>query len=235
MNKVSSADKVRSARKVSASEKIRLVIVDDHSIFREGLLSVLSTEPDIEIVGEGASAEDALRLARELLPDIIFLDISMPGGGLTAAQSIVENYPVVKIIILTGSEGEAHVLTALKTGARAYVLKGVAARELVNILHMVQSGEIYVTPTLAASLLSEMTAGPRNDPSEGAFDKLTEREHEILALIAAGTSNKEIALQLHLTEKTVKHYVTNILQKLQVQNRVQAAILALKTSPARPR
>jgi DNA-binding NarL/FixJ family response regulator len=221
--------------KVKPMDKIRLVIVDDHSIFREGLLSVLSTEPDIEIVGEGASAEDALRLARELLPDIIFLDISMPGGGLNAAQSIVENYPVVKIIILTGSEGEAHVLTALKTGARAYVLKGVAARELVNILHMVQSGEIYVTPTLAASLLSEMTAGPRNDPSESTFKKLTEREHEILALIAAGTSNKEIALQLHLTEKTVKHYVTNILQKLQVQNRVQAAILALKNQPVQPR
>jgi len=217
--------------RVKVMDKIRLVIVDDHSIFREGLLSVLSTEPDIEIVGEGANAEDALRLARELLPDIIFLDISMPGGGLNAAQSIVENYPVVKIIILTGSEGEAHVLTALKTGARAYVLKGVAARELVNILHMVHSGEIYVTPTLAASLLSEMTASPRNDPSQSSFDKLTEREHEILALIAGGTSNKEIALQLHLTEKTVKHYVTNILQKLQVQNRVQAAILALKTQP----
>jgi DNA-binding NarL/FixJ family response regulator len=100
---------------------------------------------------------------------------------------------------------------------------------------MVQSGEIYVTPTLAASLLSEMTAGPRNDPSESTFKKLTEREHEILALIAAGTSNKEIALQLHLTEKTVKHYVTNILQKLQVQNRVQAAILALKNQPVQPR
>jgi DNA-binding NarL/FixJ family response regulator len=212
-------------------DKIRLVIVDDHSIFREGLLSVLSTEPDIEIVGEGASAEDALRLARELLPDIIFLDISMPGGGLNAAQSIVENYPVVKIIILTGSEGEAHVMTALKTGARAYVLKGVAARELVNILHTVQSGEVYVTPTLAANLLSEMTAEPRNEAPESTFEKLTEREHEILALIAAGASNKEIGLQLHLTEKTVKHYVTNILQKLQVHNRVQAAILALKTLP----
>jgi two-component system, NarL family, nitrate/nitrite response regulator NarL len=212
-------------------DKIRLVIVDDHSIFREGLLSVLSTEPDIEIVGEGASAADAVRLARELLPDIIFLDISMPGGGLNAAQSIVENYPVVKIIILTGSEGEAHVMTALKTGARAYVLKGVAARELVNILHTVQSGEVYVTPTLAANLLSEMTSTARNKEPESTFEKLTEREHEILALIADGTSNKEIGLQLHLTEKTVKHYVTNILQKLQVHNRVQAAILALKTPP----
>jgi DNA-binding NarL/FixJ family response regulator len=214
-------------------DKIRLVIVDDHSIFREGLLSVLKTEPDIEIVGQGENAEDAVRLARELLPDIIFLDISMPGGGLNAAQTIVENYPVVKIIILTGSEGEAHVMTALKTGARAYVLKGVAAHELVNILHTVQSGEVYVTPTLAASLLSEMTTGPRNEPSQSTFDKLTEREHEILALIAAGTSNKEIGLQLHLTEKTVKHYVTNILQKLQVHNRVQAAVMALKTPPDR--
>jgi two-component system nitrate/nitrite response regulator NarL len=221
--------------KVHPIDKIRLVIVDDHSIFREGLLSVLSTEPDIEIVGQGASAEDAVRLARELLPDIIFLDISMPGGGLNAAQEIVENYPVVKIIILTGSEEESHVMTALKTGARAYVLKGVAARELVNILHTVQSGEVYVTPTLAANLLSEMTAASRPESSQTAFEKLTEREHEILSLIAAGTSNKEIGLQLHLTEKTVKHYVTNIFQKLQVHNRVQAAILALKTRPNQKR
>ena len=111
------------------------------------------------------------------------------------------------------------------------MLKGVAARELVNILHVVQSGEIYVTPTLAANLLSEMTTGSRNERTEDTFEKLTEREHEILTLIAAGTSNKEIGLQLHLTEKTVKHYVTNILQKLQVHNRVQAAIMALKNQP----
>jgi DNA-binding NarL/FixJ family response regulator len=212
-------------------EKIRLVIVDDHSIFREGLLSVLKTEPDLEIVGQGASAEDAVRLAREFLPDIILLDISMPGGGLKAAQDIVENYPVVKIVILTGSEGESHVMTALKTGARAYVLKGVAARELVNIIHVVHDGEIYVTPTLAASLLSDMTSGGHPESSDSPFEKLTEREHEILTLIAAGTSNKEIGLKLHLTEKTVKHYVTNILQKLQVHNRVQAAIMALKSQP----
>jgi two-component system nitrate/nitrite response regulator NarL len=209
-------------------DKIRLAIVDDHSIFREGMISVLKTEGDIEIVGEGGNAEDAVRLAREFLPDIIFMDISMPGGGLNAAREIVEKYPVVKIIILTGSEGEAHVMTALKTGARAYVLKGVAARELVNILHTVQSGEVYVTPTLAANLLTEMTTHARSEPAEGALEKLTEREQEILELIAAGTSNKEIGLKLHLTEKTVKHYVTNILQKLQVHNRVQAAIMALK-------
>ena len=156
---------------------------------------------------------------------------------MKAAKEIGENYPVVKIIILTGSEGEADVMTALKMGARAYVLKGVAARELVNILHTVQSGEIYVTPTLAANLLSEMTAGPHNEtaggPDGSSLGKLTEREQEILELIAAGTSNKEIGLKLHLTEKTVKHYVTNILQKLQVHNRVQAAILALKGPPSK--
>ncbi len=115
------------------------------------------------------------------------------------------------------------------------MLKGVAARELVNILHAVQAGEIYVTPALAANLLTEMTTGPHAEPAEGTFEKLTEREREILELIAAGTSNKEIGLKLHLTEKTVKHYVTNIFQKLQVHNRVQAAILALKTPPGRTR
>ncbi len=214
-------------------DKIRVAIVDDHSIFLEGMLSVLSTEADLEIVGQGASAEDAVRLAGDLLPDILFLDISMPGGGLNAARSIVEKYPVVKIIILTGSEGESNVMAALKLGARAYVLKGVAARELVNILHLVQSGESYVTPTLAASLLSELTAGPATEPSAEPFEKLTDREREILSLIAAGASNKEIGLQLHLTEKTVKHYVTNIMQKLQVHNRVQAAILANKSLPDR--
>ncbi len=215
-------------------DKIRIAIVDDHSIFLEGMLSVLKTEPDLEIVGQGATAEDAERLAREFLPDIIFLDISMPGGGLNAAQFIVENYPVVKIIILTGSEGESHVMTALKTGARAYVLKGVAARELVNILHAVQAGEIYVTPTLAANLLADMTSAPRDGSSGAPMEKLTDREREILALIAEGTSNKEIGLQLHLTEKTVKHYVTNILQKLQVHNRVQAAIMAHKAQSNLP-
>ncbi len=214
-------------------DTIRLAIVDDHSIFREGLLSVLKTEPDIEIVGEGASAGEAIDLAREHLPDIILLDISMPGGGFNAAQEIVRNYPVVKIIILTGSEGESDVMSALKTGARAYVLKGVAARELVSIIHAVHSGEIYVTPTLAANILSEMNPVTRNESSETPFEKLTEREQEILELIAAGTSNKEIGLKLHLTEKTVKHYVTNILQKLQVHNRVQAAIMALKNQPDR--
>jgi two-component system, NarL family, nitrate/nitrite response regulator NarL len=208
-------------------DKIHAAIIDDHPIFREGVVAILSTEPDIEIVGQGETAEDALRLARDLFPDLLILDINIPGGGLKAAQAIARSYPVIKIIMLTGSPDEDNVLTALRAGAQAYVLKGVSARELINILHTVQAGESYVTPTLAANLLMELTSSKISEQSPvDGLDALTGREREILELIAEGKSNKEIGLQLHLTEKTIKHYVTNILQKLQVQSRVQAALLA---------
>ena len=215
-------------------DKIRLVIIDDHPIFREGVVSILGSEADLEVVGQGINAEDALRLTRDLLPDVILLDVNMPGGGLNAAETIATSFPVVKIIMLTGSADEEDVLAALKAGAHAYVLKGVAARELNGILHTVYAGEGYVTPSLAANLLSEMRASPREQPltKVDMFDELTERERQILELIAEGTSNKEIGLKLFLTEKTIKHYVTNILQKLHVSNRVQAALIAQqKTKP----
>ena len=208
-------------------DKIQLVVVDDHPLFREGVVAILGTEADIEILGQGVSAEDAISLCRDFLPDIILLDINIPGGGLHAAQMIANAFPVVKIIMLTASPDEDHVLSALKVGVSAYVLKGVAARELVGILHTVQAGESYVTPTLAASLLMEMTSSTEGEQEQDdLFDELTERERQILELIAEGSSNKEIGQQLFLTEKTVKHYVTNILQKLHVRNRVQAALLA---------
>ncbi len=213
------------------SEKIHVAIVDDHPLFREGVVHTLSVESDIEIVGQGTTAADALRLAQDLLPDIILLDINMPGGGLTAAQTIARTCPVVKIVMLTVSEEEDDVLAALKSGARAYVLKGVSARDLIRILRAVYQGETYVTPALAASLLMEMTEGSSGTHvSSSPLDELTEREHQILELVATGCSNKEIGYQLHLSEKTVKHYMTNILQKLQVRNRVEAALLAQKAS-----
>jgi DNA-binding NarL/FixJ family response regulator len=166
---------------------------------------------------------------QDLLPDIIILDISIPGNGLSAARTISAQFPVVKIIMLTGSADEDDVMAALKAGVEAYVLKGVAARELVGIIHTVQAGESYITPTLAASLLMEMTSTHQGETSPAettVMDELTERERQILELIAAGKSNREIGQQLFLAEKTVKHYVTNILQKLRVRNRVQAALLA---------
>ena len=181
--------------------------------------------------GQGGSAEDAVRLARDLLPDIILLDIDMPGGGLEAARVIADDCPVTKIVMLTASEEDDHLIAALKSGARAYILKGVAARELLRILRAVAAGESYVPPALAASLLLEMhePRSARPGSRKTRIDELTEREREILEGLAAGLSNKEIGQKLFLSEKTVKHYMTNILQKLQVRNRVEAALLAQKS------
>ena len=211
------------------TDKMCVVIIDDHPIFREGLVQTLRSESGIEIVGQGATAEEAVSLTADLLPDILLLDIDIPGGGLKAAETVAAVSPVTKIVLLTGSDDEDTVLAGLRAGARAYVLKGVAARELVGILRAVWAGEVYVTPTLAAGLLLEMTTVSRGAPSQGSpIDQLTEREHQVLELVAAGLSNKEVGQRLHLTEKTIKHCMSNILQKLQVRNRVEAALLVQK-------
>ena len=211
------------------TDKMHVLIVDDHPIFREGLVQTLRSESGIEIVGQAATAEEAVRLTADLLPDILLLDIDIPGGGLKAAETVAAQSPVTKIVLLTGSDDEDTVLAGLRAGARAYVLKGVAARELVGILRAVWAGEVYVTPTLAAGLLLEMTTVSRGAPSQGSpIDQLTERERQVLELVASGLSNKEVGLRLHLTEKTIKHCMSNILQKLQVRNRVEAALLVQK-------
>jgi DNA-binding NarL/FixJ family response regulator len=213
------------------TDKLRIVIVDDHPLFRDGVAGVLQEVPDIEVVAQGGSAAEAVQLATDLLPDIILLDITMPGGGVQAARQIGADCPVTKIVMLTASEEEEDVTDALQAGARAYILKGVAARELVSIIRSVWAGEVYVTPALAVNLLAEMAkpvavaAAPR---TVGAFAGLSERERQILERVAAGLSNKEIGAQLYLSEKTIKHYMTNILQKLHVHNRVEAALLAQK-------
>lgn len=210
---------------------IQVAIIDDHPLFREGVATTLATSPQVEVVGQGASAEDAFRLARDLLPDILLLDVSMEGGGIAVAGRVAAAYPIVKIVMLTASEREEDVLGSLKAGARGYILKGVTARELVRAVENVHAGEAYVTPKLAASLLLEM-----REPSKAAvkepepLDELTEREAQILERLSAGLTNKEIARDLGLREKTVKHYMTNILQKLQVRNRVEAALLAQKAA-----
>jgi DNA-binding NarL/FixJ family response regulator len=211
------------------SDKIHVVIADDHTLFREGLAGIISGADDFEVVGQAGTMHDAVQLARDLLPDIILLDIDMPGGGLEAARMVAEECPVTRIVILTSSEEDDHLIGALKIGARAYVLKGVAARELLRILRAVSAGESYVPPMLAASLLLEMReANSQQKQSISPLDELTPRERQILEGLAAGLSNKEIGEKLFLSEKTVKHYMTNVLQKLQVRNRVEAALLAQK-------
>lgn len=212
------------------NETIQIVLVDDHPLFRDGVAHTLQAGPGFEIVGQGTTAADAVRLSISLLPDLLLLDINIPGGGLSVVHQIAAACPVTKIVMLTASEAEDDVLMALKAGARGYIIKGVAARELVSILRAVHAGESYVTPTLAASLLSDWTGSPGSAPESDPLAELTERERQILEGVATGLSNKEIGLQLSLSEKTIKHYMTNVLQKLHVRNRVEAALLARGTT-----
>lgn len=212
------------------TEKTKIVIVDDHALFRDGLATILAAEDDIQIQGQGGSADEAIQLVKDFQPEIILLDLDMPGGGLEAARVISNDFPSTKIIILTASEEDDHLLSALKMGVNAYILKGVAARELLKILRSVVDGESYIPPALAASVLLEMNIAKSHNKKnpENPIDSLTEREKEILECLAKGLSNKEIGQQLYLSEKTVKHHITNILQKLQVRNRTEAALLAQK-------
>lgn len=205
------------------SESLRVLIADDHPLFREGVAHSLADEPDMMVVGQAATGEEALRLARDLLPDVTLLDITMPGqGGLATAAQVAAACPATKIIMLTVSEHEDDLLAAFKAGARGYVLKGVSARELANILRAVAGGEVYVTPALAAGMLMELTRSRPPDP----LSELTEREREVLQLVAEGLTNREIGERLHLAEKTVKHHMTNVLGKLHVRSRVEAALIA---------
>lgn len=213
------------------TSEIRVVIVDDHPLFRDGTARTLNSCADIKVVAEGESAEDAIRLAQEQLPDIILLDISMPGGGIEAARAISRTCPVVKIAMLTVSEHEDDVMQSLEAGASGYILKGIGGQELIEIICGVHNGDSYVSPNLAARMLTELKNGSADSGGyKDLFSELTAREEQILESVARGLSNKEIGRELNITEKTVKHYVTNVLQKLQVRNRVEAALLAQKRS-----
>lgn len=207
------------------NDPIGVIVVDDHPLFRKGVVHALAAEPGIAVVGEAASGEEALALARERLPDVVLLDVSMPGwDGLVTAERIATACPATAIVVLTASEDEDKLLGAFKAGARAYVLKGVSVEELVRVIRGAVAGEAYVSPGLAAGMLALLTRGPAPDP----LQELTEREREILGLIGRGLTNRIIGERLGLTEKTIKHYVTNILQKLQVRSRVEAALFAAR-------
>src|SRR5712691_1071514 len=206
-------------------ESINVLVVDDHPLFRQGVVHSLGSEPGLTVVGEAASGEEALKLARELLPDVVLLDISMPGwNGLVTAERISTACPATTIVVLTVSEDKDKLLAAFKAGARAYVLKGVSAQELANVVRTAAGGDVYVSPSLAAEMLVSLTHSHAPD----ALQELTDREREILMLIGKGLTNREIGTRLFLSEKTIKHYVTNILQKLQVRSRVEAALFAAR-------
>lgn len=213
------------------TEPIRIAVIDDHPLFREGVAHTIQRSGVLQVVAEGATAEDAVRIAKAELPDIVLLDVSMPGGGIEAACAISTACPAVKIIMLTVSESERDVHQAMKAGVRGYILKGTSGLELVNTLRAVARGEYYVTPRLAARILA-LSRRPQNAPAlEESLPDLTKREEQILDRVARGLTNKEVAKALQISEKTVKHYMTNIMQKLQVRNRVEAALVFQKKPP----
>jgi two-component system nitrate/nitrite response regulator NarL len=205
---------------------IRVAVVDDHPIMRDGLVYTFDRETDFEVVGQGASGTEAIQIAELLLPDLIFLDINMPGDGLDAARNISTRCPAVRIIMLTAHDGEQQVVDALRGGASGYVVKGISSEELVKTARAVHGGEAYVSPALAARLLGMRGRQASAARPAQSFVDLTAREEQILRLVCEGQSNKEIGEQIGLTEKTVKHYMTNILQKLHARNRVEAALIA---------
>jgi two-component system nitrate/nitrite response regulator NarL len=203
---------------------IRVLIVDDHPLFLDGLVATLSADDDLEVVATGGDAEAAVRGAREHRPDLALLDVAMPGGGIEAARGISAASPATRVVMLTSSENEDDLLAAMDAGASGYVLKGVAGRELRFILKSVHRGEVYVAPGLAYAMIKGLTKPQVEDP----LGELTTRERDVLELVAAGLSNAEIGGRLGLAEKTVKHYMTAILGKLDVGSRVEAALFAYK-------
>ncbi len=205
------------------TDQIRVLIADDHPMFRTGVGLALKSAGAFEVVGEAGNAQEAIALAQQLRPHVVLLDINMPGCGLQAAAAIARLDPEIRIVMLTVSETEQSVNAALEAGAKGYILKGVSSQELARVLHAICEGEAYVTPALAARLLTQLRQKPAVRERNTLSD-LTSREEEILAHAAQGLTNKEIARNLTLSEKTVKHYMTNVLHKLQVRNRVEAVI-----------
>jgi two-component system, NarL family, nitrate/nitrite response regulator NarL len=209
------------------SPPTRIMVVDDHPLLREGVCITLESDPSFTIVGQAESYDEALASVAQANPDIMLIDVSMPGGGINTAREIHQNYPDIKIIMLTVSEDEKDVSSALQAGARGYILKGIGGKDLINAVHRIAQGESFITPSLATSILLQAhTQTP--DKGSGLLGTLSEREAVILKALERGLTNKQIADELELSEKTIKHYMTIILKKLGVKNRVEAALMAQK-------
>ncbi|HEX5014204.1 MAG TPA: response regulator transcription factor [Candidatus Limnocylindrales bacterium] len=209
------------------NDQLRIVVADDHPLYRDGVVGTLRSS-GLDVVGEAAIARDAVRLVGELAPDLALFDVDMPGGGISAAEAAHAASPDTKIVMLTVSEDEDDLVAAIDAGASGYVLKGVAGRELVAILRQVAGGDRYVSSRLAFAALHR-----RTEPAVDPIADLTEREREILDLVAEGLTNAEIGDRLSIAEKTVKHYMTALLAKLDARSRVEAALIGYKAGMGR--
>lgn len=214
---------------------IRVLIADDHRLFRQGLISLMNTRQDfVEVVGEAETGNEAVRMAESLLPEIVLLDIYMPdGNGLEAARAIRARCPGTAIVMLTSSELDEHLNEAASIGVHGYLLKNLDGEELFDLLAGIQQGEAAMTRTMAARLLKSMATAPVNELQTAG---LSDRELEVLRLVARGDSNSLIAEQLFISINTVKSHIKNILSKLQLENRTQVAAFAAKTglAPSKP-
>lgn len=207
---------------------IRIVIADDHSVVRQGLKMFLGLDPDLEIIGEAENGAEAVKMARELQPDVVLMDMLMPVmDGITATQAIRSEMPDTEVIALTSVLEDGAVIGAVKAGAIGYLLKDTQADELRTAIKAAAAGQVQLSPAAAARLMREVRT-----PEPAAAQPLTERETDVLKLLARGKANKEIALELIIGEKTVKTHVSNILLKLGVQSRTQAALYAAQNGLA---
>jgi DNA-binding NarL/FixJ family response regulator len=219
-------------------EPIRVLVADDHALFRRGLQMVLEIEADIEVVGEAGDGIEALRRAEELLPDVILMDVRMPRqSGIEACLAIKELVPSSRIVMLTISDEEADLFEAVRAGANGYLLKDVPGDEIAAGIRAVHTGQSLISPSMASKLLAEFAQISRRQekiPNPHA-PKLTSREVEVLKLVARGHSNREIGSQLFISENTVKNHVRNILEKLQLHTRMEAAMYAVRQNIVDPR
>ena len=212
-------------------EPIRVLVVDDHALFRRGLQMVLEQEPDIEVVGEASDGGEAVEKAVDTLPDIVLMDVRMPKrGGIDACTAIHETVPSAKIIMLTISDEEADLYDAIKAGAMGYLLKEISIEEVASAIRAVHGGQSLISPSMASKLLTEFASMIKrsNDRQQVPTPRLTDREMEVLKLVAKGLNNRDIAKQLFISENTVKNHIRNILEKLQLHSRMEAVVYAVR-------
>lgn len=210
-------------------EAMRILLVDDHILFRKGIASLISSRKEMKIVGEASDGLEAVRIARETMPDVILMDINMPNrNGLETVKIIKEEMPHVEVVMLTVSDNDEDLFQAIKNGAKGYLLKNLEPQQLYEMLDRVRQGEAPLSGAMAAKILQEFRQPPPEVKQREVTDELTSREIEVLEEVVKGASNKEIADLLNITENTVKIHLRNILEKLHVQNRIQAAVHAIR-------
>ncbi|GAA3444359.1 response regulator [Planomonospora venezuelensis] len=220
------------AARPAGGDPIRVLIVDDHALIRRSLEMALAAEADIEVVGEASDGQEAVELADRLTPDVVLMDVRMPRrSGIEATREIKASAPSVRIIMLTVSDEEEDLFEAIKAGATGYLLKNVQLDEVPEVVRGVHEGQSLINPAMAAKLISEFATMSRKEaerPPQLPVPRLTDREMEVLRLVAKGMNNREIAKQLFISENTVKNHVRNILDKLQLHSRMEAVVYAVR-------